>query len=246
MDSLNAQRQKIQNGIVSECRQRIDTIEELERHRTIVLSNPEWHRGVVGIVASKIVEEYYRPTLILNTEGDLLKGSGRSIGGFDLYKALSDLSDLLTQFGGHEYAAGVTLEAKNFKEFCDRFEELASRKIDTENMTPKIEVDAKLGLESIGPQLLKDIDRLLPFGHKNSQPIFWAGPVKVAFSTIAGINHLKLKLKEKGNTFNCIAFGKAALHPLEGKAVDILFKIEINRWQGTESIQLVIVDLRVN
>jgi len=201
---------------------------------------------VIGIVASKIVDEYYRPTLILNTEGDVLKGSGRSIDGFDLYKALSGLSDLLTQFGGHEYAAGITLEAKNFEEFCDKFEELASKKLDTKDMTPKIEVDTKLGLESISLQLLQDIEMLLPFGHKNPQPIFWAGPVKVAFSTVVGNDHLKLTIKEKGISFDCIAFGKAALHPLEGKLVDILFHVEINTWQGTESIQLVIVDLRIN
>jgi len=246
MDTLNAQRQKIQNGIVSECREKIDTMEDLERHRTIVISNPQWHRGVIGIVASKIVDEYYRPTFLFTDEGDLLKGSGRSIDGFDLYKALSGLSDLLTQFGGHEYAAGVTLESKNYEEFCDRFEELASKKLDTKDMTPKIEVDTKLGLESVSPQLLKDIEMLLPFGHKNPQPIFWAGPVKVAFSTVVGNDHLKLKIKEKGISFDCIAFGKAALHPLGGKLLDILFHVEINTWQGTESIQLVIVDLRVN
>ena len=246
MDTLNAQRQKIQNGIVSECREKINKMEDLERHRTIVLSNPQWHRGVIGIVASKIVDEYYRPTLLFTDEGDLLKGSGRSIDGFDLYKALSGLSDLLTQFGGHEYAAGITLEAKNFEAFCDRFEELASKKLDTKDMTPKIEVDTRLGLESISPQLLKDIEMLLPFGHKNPQPIFWAGPVRVAFSTVVGNDHLKLKIKEKGISFDCIAFRRAALHPLEGKLLDILFHAEINIWQGTESIQLVIVDLRIN
>ena len=246
MDSLNAQRQEIQNGIVLECRGKIDEMKDLERHRTIVLSNPQWHRGVVGIVASKIVDEYYRPTLIFTDEGDLLKGSGRSIDGFDLYNALFDLSDLLMQFGGHEYAAGITLESKNIEAFCDKFEELARKKIDTKDMIPKIEVDTKLGLESINPQTLKDIEMLLPFGHKNPQPIFWAGPVRVVFSTVVGNDHLKLKIKEKGTAFDCIAFGQAALHPLEGKLVNILFHVEINTWQGMESIQLVIVDLRIN
>ncbi|RLB28489.1 MAG: single-stranded-DNA-specific exonuclease RecJ [Deltaproteobacteria bacterium] len=246
MDSLNAQRQEIQNGIFSECRERIDKIKDLERRRTIVLFNPQWHRGVVGIVASKIVEEYYRPTLILNVEGDLLKGSGRSIDGFNLYKALSDLSDLLKQFGGHDHAAGVTLESKDIEEFCDRFEELASKRIDTKDMTPKIEVDTKLGLEYITPQILKEIEMLPPFGYKNPEPIFWAGPLKVVSSKVVGKDHLKLKIKEKGITFDCIAFGKGAFHSLEGKSVDILFQIETNTWQGIESIQLVIVDLRLN
>jgi len=246
MDSLNAQRQKIQSEIVSECRKKIDKMEGLEKHRTIVLSDPQWHRGVIGIVASKIVDEYCRPTLLFTDEGDLLKGSGRSMDGFDLYKALSGLSDLLTQFGGHEYAAGIALESKNMEEFCDRFEELASKKFNTKDMAPKIEVDAKLGLESINPQVVQDIEMLFPFGHQNPQPIFWAGPVKIVFSTVVGNDHLKLTIKEKGTTFDCIAFGKAPLHPLKGKVVDILFHVEMNTWQGIESIQLVIVDIRLN
>jgi single-stranded-DNA-specific exonuclease len=246
MDTLNTQRQKIQNAIVSECRQKIDEMEDLARHRTIVLSHPQWHRGVIGIVASKIVDEYYRPTLLFTDEGDVLKGSGRSIDGFDLYNALSDLRDLLMQFGGHEYAAGITIASKHFAEFYDRFEELASEKLAVQDMVPKIKVDTKLGLESINQQVLHDIEMLVPFGHKNPRPIFWAGPVQVVFSTVVGNDHLKLRIKERGITFDCIAFGKASLHPLEGKIADILFQVEINTWQGTDSIQLVIVDLRLN
>jgi len=246
MDSLNSQRQIIQNRIVSESRERIESMEDLEGSRTIVLFDPGWHRGVVGIVASKIVEEYYRPTLILTVEGGLLRGSGRSIDGFDLYQALSDLGDLLKQFGGHDHAAGVSLESKRVGEFCERFEELARKRIDAEDMTPKIEVDSRLGLESINPQILKEIEMLLPFGCKNPEPIFWVGPLKVLSSRVVGKDHLKLKIKEKWLTFDCIAFGKAAFHPLEGKSVDILFHVEVNTWQGIESIQLVIVDLHLN
>ena len=246
MDSLNAQRQVIENRIVSETREKIERMEDIEGRRTIVLFDPRWHRGVVGIVASKIVEEYYRPTLILALEGDLLRGSGRSIDGFDLYQALSDLSDLLRQFGGHGHAAGVSLETQRIGEFSDKFEELARKRIDPKDMIPKIEVDAKLSLESIDPQTLKEIDMLLPFGHGNPPPIFWAGPLKVISSRVVGRDHLKLKLKEKGITFDCIAFGKAASRPLEGKSVDILFHVGTNTWQGIESIQLVVVDLRLN
>ncbi len=246
MDSLNSQRQVIENRIVSESRERIESMEGLEGRRTIVLFDPGWHRGVVGIVASKIVEEYYRPTLILTVEGDLLRGSGRSIDGFDLYQALSDLGDLLKQFGGHDHAAGISLESKKAGAFCERFEDLAMKRIDPEDMTPKIEVDAKIGLESINPRTLKEIEMLPPFGNKNPEPIFWAGPLKVVSSRVVGKDHLKLKVKEKGITFDCIGFGKGAFYPLEGKSVDILFHIGANTWQGIESIQLVIVDLRLS
>jgi len=246
MNSLNAQRQVMENKIVSESRERIERMEDLQERRTIVLFDPRWHRGVVGIVASKIVEKYHRPTLILTLEGDLLRGSGRSIDGFNLYEALSDLSDLLGQFGGHDHAAGVSLESTKIGEFCDRFEELARKRIDPKDMIPRIEVDAKLSVESINPQALREIEMLLPFGHANPQPIFWSGPLKVISSRVVGNDHLKLKLREKGITFDCIAFGKAASHPLEGKSVDILFHLGTNTWQGIESIQLVIVDLQVN
>jgi len=246
MDSLNARRQAIGNRIVSESREKIEKMGDLAGRRTIVLFDPKWHRGVAGIVASKIVEEYCRPALILNVEGDLLRGSGRSIDGFDLFGALSDLSDLLKQFGGHEHAAGVTLESRKIGEFCDRFEELAGKRIDPQDMAPKIEVDARLSLESINPQALKEIEMLLPFGHKNPQPVFRAGPLKVTYSRVVGKDHLKLKVKEKGVTFDCIAFRKAELHPLEGKSVDILFNLGTNTWQGIESIQLVVVELRLS
>jgi single-stranded-DNA-specific exonuclease len=246
MDSLNAQRQAIENRIVSETRERIERMEDLDARRTIVVFDAGWHRGVVGIVASKIVEEYYRPTLILALEGDLLRGSGRSIDGFDLYQALSDLSDLLREFGGHDHAAGVCLETKRIGEFSHGFEELARRRIDPGDMIPKIGVDAKLSLESINPQVLRDIEMLVPFGHRNPEPIFYAGPLEVASSQVVGKDHLKLKIKEKGITFDCIAFGKAGTSPLEGKSVDILFRLGTNTWQGIESIQLVLVDLHLN
>jgi len=246
MDSLNAQRQAIESRIISESKERIEKMEDLEGRRTIVLFDPRWHRGVVGIVASRIVEEYCRPALILKVEGDLLRGSGRSIDGFDLYKALSDLSDLLKQFGGHDHAAGISLESKKIGEFCDRFEDLARKRMDQKDMTSKIEVDAKLSLESINPQALKEVEMLLPFGHKNPQPIFWAGPLRVMSSRVVGKDHLKLRIKEKGITFDCIAFGRALFHPLQGKSVDILFHVGTNTWQGIESIQLVIVDLHLN
>ncbi|MBA7710730.1 Single-stranded-DNA-specific exonuclease RecJ [subsurface metagenome] len=205
MNSLNAQRQVMENKIVSESRERIERMEDLQERRTIVLFDPRWHRGVVGIVASKIVEKYHRPTLILTLEGDLLRGSGRSIDGFNLYEALSDLSDLLGQFGGHDHAAGVSLESTKIGEFCDRFEELARKRIDPKDMMPRIEVDAKLSVESINPQALREIEMLLPFGHANPQPIFWSGPLKVISSRVVGNDHLKLKLREKGITFDCIA-----------------------------------------
>ncbi len=245
-DSLNSRRQAIENRIISESRKRIECMEDLDGRRTIVLSDPGWHRGVVGIVASRIVEEFYRPTFILNAEGDLLQGSGRSIEGFDLYQALSGVSDLLEHFGGHDYAAGVTLESSNIRDFCFRFEELAKERLRAEDMIPKKEADARLCLGDITPQTIREIEMLSPFGHKNPRPLFWAGPLKVVNSRIVGKNHLRLKMKERRVTFEGIAFRSAALHPLEDKSVEILFHLETSTWNGMESIQLVVNELRIN
>ena len=243
MDYLNTQRQGIQNKIVSESRDRIEKIDDLEERRAIVLYDASWHRGVVGIVASRITEEYNRPAFILSAEGDLLRGSGRSIDGFDLYGALFQLGDILQQFGGHSHAAGVSLKQRDIREFCERFEGIARSEIDLDDMIPKIYVDAKISPESINPQMVREIEDLLPFGQDNPQPIFWAGPFNVLFSKVVAKNHLKLRLKAQGFIFDCIAFRMAEYHPLEGKSVDALFHVEINKWKGMEAVQLVIVDL---
>lgn len=245
MDSLNAQRQEIERRITLESRERIEGMEDLDTRRTLVLFDPKWHRGVVGIVASKIVEQYYRPTLVLALEGELLKGSGRSIEGFDLYEALLDLRDLLDHFGGHQYAAGVSLHVKKAQEFCERFEEIASKRIGPDSLMPRVEVDTMLDLDAITPQLLKELEMLMPYGSRNPQPLFCAGPVEVVSSRVVGNSHLRLKVRQRGITFDCIAFGKAPFHPLAGASVDILFHAGTNTWQGIESIQLTVVDLRV-
>jgi len=245
MDSLNTQRQAIENRILSQAREMINRTVGFEKQQTIVLCDPSWHRGVVGIVASKILEEHYRPTLILETDGEVVRGSGRSIDGFDLYKALCGLSDLLIHFGGHSGAAGVTLEAKRLKEFRIRFEELAKQTIDPKEMVPRIEVDVRLDLESITPRLMRELEMLPPFGCQNPQPTFWAGPLDVISSKAVGNDHLKLRLKQRGIVFDSIAFGRGELHPLQGESVDALFHVGTNTWQGMESIQLVVVDLRL-
>jgi single-stranded-DNA-specific exonuclease len=246
MDSLNTQRQAIENRILSQAREMIDRTVGFEKQQTIVLCDPSWHRGIVGIVASKILDEHYRPTLILEADGEVVRGSGRSIDGFDLYKALCDLSYLLIHFGGHSGAAGVTLEAKRLEEFRVKFEKLARDRIDPKDMAPKIEVDARLDLESITPRLMRELEMLPPFGCQNPQPIFWAGPLEVLSSKVVGNDHLKLRLKQRGIVFDSIAFGRGDLNSLQGESVDALFHVETNTWQGMESIQLVIVDLRIN
>jgi single-stranded-DNA-specific exonuclease len=245
MDFLNAQRQEIENRITLESIEKIEMMEDLDTRRTLVLFDRKWHRGVVGIVASKIVEQYYRPTLILAAEGDLLRGSGRSIEGFNLYKALSDLSDLLDHFGGHYYAAGLSLHAGKAQEFRERFEEIAKRRIDPDSLVPRVEVDALLDLDALTPQLLNELELLRPYGCANPQPLFCAGPLEVISSRVVGERHLRLKVRQGGISLDCIAFRKAMFYPLDGKSVEILFYAGTNTWQGIDSVQLTVVDMKV-
>jgi single-stranded-DNA-specific exonuclease len=245
MDFLNAQRQALESKITLESMEKIEMMGDLDTRRTLVLFDRKWHRGVVGIVASKIVEQYYRPTLILAAEGELLKGSGRSIEGFNLYEALSDLRDLLIHFGGHHYAAGLSLYSGKAREFRERFEEIAKQRIDPDSLMPRVEVDALLDLDALTPQLLNELDLFMPCGYANPQPLFCAGPLEVISSRVVGERHLRLKVRQGGISFDCIAFRKAPLHPLDGKSVEILFHVGTNTWQGIESIQLTVVDMKV-
>jgi single-stranded-DNA-specific exonuclease len=246
MDSLNSQRQAIENTIITESKEKITRMEDLDTRRTLVLFDPKWHQGVVGIVASKIVEQYYRPTLVLTLDGDLIKGSGRSIDGFNLYEALSDLEDLLDHFGGHHYAVGMSLHPRKVREFSRRFEEIARKRIEADYLIPKIEVDAMLELDAVTPQLLKELEMLMPYGHRNPQPLFCSGPLDVISSRVVGNSHLRLRVRQRGITFDCIAFGRAEFHPLESKSAEILFHVGTNTWQGIESIQLTVVDLNLS
>jgi single-stranded-DNA-specific exonuclease len=245
MDYLNAQRQAIESRITLESFEKIERMEDLDTRRTFVLFDRKWHRGVVGIVASKIVEQYYRPTLILGLEGELLKGSGRSIEGFNLYEALCDLSDLLDHFGGHYYAAGLSLHAGKAQEFMERFEEIARNRLDQDSLMPRVEVDALLDLDAVTHQLLKELELFMPCGCANPQPLFCSGPVEVTSSRVVGESHLRLKVRQGGISFDCIAFRKAQFHPLDGKSVELLFHLGTNAWQGRESIQLTVVDIKV-
>lgn len=246
MDFLNARRQTIESKIALESKEKIERMTDLDARRTLVLSDPQWHRGVVGIVASKIVEQYYRPTLILAAEGELLKGSGRSIEGFNLYKALAELGDLLVHFGGHHYAAGLSLPARKAREFSERFEAIARKRIGPDLLMQRVEVDAALNLDELTPQLLSDLAMLVPYGYSNPEPLFYAGPLEVVSSRVVGDSHLKMKVRQKGIIFDCIAFGRAQLHPLNGKTVQLLFHAGTNTWQGRESIELTMVDIKMN
>ena len=219
-----------------------------DQERPIVLHNGDWHPGVIGIVASRLVEKFYRPTVLLTTIDGVAKGSARSIMNFNIYEALRRCEHLLLQFGGHKYAAGLALEIERIPEFRDCFMKVADEMLNEEMLTHEILADAMIRLQDITPRFFRILKQFAPFGPGNLRPVFFSNDVEV-FGTprIVGRDHLKLKVRQDGVVFDCIGFGLGSRLPDvtgEGARVDILFTIEENSWNGNVFPQLKLRDIR--
>jgi single-stranded-DNA-specific exonuclease len=202
-----------------------------------------WHKGVLGIVASRLVDRFYRPALVFNIQDGLAVGSGRSIDGFDICKALSQLGHLFEKFGGHAHAVGFTLKADNIEILERGFEELAREVLRDPDLIPSIDVDGEISFQDICPEMVRQIKALSPFGQGNPEPLFYADSVEVLGAWVVGERHLKLRVRQGAKTFEAIGFGLSHWHAIEGKAIDMVFTPERNYWQGYERIQLRILDL---
>lgn len=250
IDSKNDLRREYDNTITEEALAMIRESEQLQNRRTTVLFHPEWHKGVIGIVASRLIERYYRPTVVLTRSGDLVTGSARSVNGFDLYSAISACGDLLEQFGGHKYAAGLTLKAENLEAFAQRFEEVVSARITEESLTQAIRIDEEITLDEITPKLMRITRQFAPFGPGNTQPLFMSRAVQCARSPqLVGNNHLKFFVRQNGSAvYDSIAFGLGnfceRLRP--GQPFHICYSVEENTWNGKTSIQLNIRDIKLD
>ncbi len=226
------------------------------RH-ALVLHQPDWHQGVVGIVASRVVERFHRPAVVLCTANGEVKGSARSITGVNIYKALKACEDLLTQFGGHDYAAGLTLPEANIPAFRDRLDEIVGEIMTPEMMTPTIKFDALLDLNALDNRFWSVLKQFAPFGPTNMKPIFHARDLEVVGKprAVGNGSHLKLNVRPHtppdGRTHPVIAFGYGEKLPMvqaaqrEGRPLEMLFSIEENTWQGRTTLQLRARDLRV-
>ncbi len=232
--------------------QAIDMIKSdvaLQRKKSTVLFQPEWHKGVIGIVASRLTEIYYKPTVILTQSNGLITGSARSVKDFDLYDAIDSCSDVLEHFGGHKYAAGLSLKPENLEIFIEKFEKIASEKITEEMQYPEIEIDAELDLNKINKKFINILKQFAPFGPENLSPIFISKNVTDSgFARIVGANHIKLKVvtdKYSNNSYDAIAFQLGEYLPLISKGVpfNICYHIEENEWAGNITIQLNIKDI---
>ncbi len=252
IDSFNEIRKTLDRDITQEALDMIEKSEVLKNMNSTVLYNRDWHKGVVGIVASRVTEQYYRPSIILTESNGLATGSARSVRDFDLYEAIGKCSDLLESYGGHMYAAGLTLKIENIPAFRQRFEEIVTNQITDMQQTQTIEVDAKITLSEITPRFYRILKQFAPFGPHNMAPVFVTEDVYDAgTSRRVGKNqeHLKLDLVEpdvNSGLFAGIAFNQSQAYDLitSGSPFDICYSIAENDYRGKTNLQLFIKDIK--
>jgi single-stranded-DNA-specific exonuclease len=249
INKFNIERRELDQNITKEALEIIENIENYGEHKSTVVYKEDWHKGVLGIVASRLIEHYYRPTIVLTLEGDTLTGSARSVKGFDIYSAIDSCSDLMENFGGHKFAAGMTIKKKNIKEFIRRFEESVTENIEKKMEMPEIEIDSELSLKDINDKFVTILNQFAPFGPGNLAPIFSTSNVRdTGYCRIVGDKHLKMKLVENGDfshSFDDIAFQQSDKLNIakENKPFSICYAIEENHWQNKVTIQLLIKDI---
>lgn len=250
INKQNTTRKGLNEDITRKAMEQIRADAGHSKRKSTVVYDPEWHKGVLGIVASKLTDEFYRPTIVLTRSNGVLAGSARSVKDFDVYNAIESCSELLEQFGGHMYAAGLTLLEENFEAFKERFEDEVSRSIEDRMLIREIEIDATLNLQEIDSNFFRTLQQFEPFGPGNLSPVFASNQVYDRGSArIVGVNHLKLSLfqQQKSNhVMDGIAFqlGHYHQHVNRGFPFEICYHIEQNVFNGMERLQLNIKDIR--
>ncbi len=244
LDSYNRNRQSIERNTLNEIMGEIGKTLNVEDLGVIVLSSPDWHPGVIGIVASKLVDLYYRPAILISLKDGIGKGSGRSIPEFNLYRGLTHCQSYLLAHGGHRYAAGVTIREENVDALRATLDKMIRTELPLSDLIPQIAVDSYCGLEDIDHDLLAQLDLLAPHGSMNPEPLLYTRSVSITSPVIVGNNHLKMRVNSQ--TFSCgsIWFGKGQfLGVLADSKFDIVFTPQRNHWNGTTTIQLKVKDM---
>ena len=248
LDSLNSQRRSEQDSIFRQAQKMVEDEVDLERDRVVVLAKQGWHRGVVGIVASKVLEQTGLPTLMMAVEGTVARGSARSIGAFDVADALDQCEDLLDNHGGHSMAAGFELAADRVDELRDRLNEIGRASVTEDDLRPTVLIDAEVTLAEVDEGLVRQLELLEPCGAENPEPLLVTRDVRVlqARTVGAGGAHLKLKVEAGNRQIDCIGFGMGdQLEDVQaGSHIDICFVPKIDDYTGVERLQLQVAELR--
>lgn len=249
LQSDNTDRKEADSTITQEALAIIQNTDGWINRKTTVVFQPHWHKGVVGIVASRLIEHYYRPTVVLTQSGDYAAGSARSVPGFNLYEAIHACKEYLLGYGGHFAAAGMTLELEQVDSFRTKFEEVVSSRINPELLIPEITIDAEISFRDITWPFYNIIQQMEPFGPDNLRPVFITRNVMdTGYSKIVKEEHLRFSLRKDNISFTGIGFGMADKLPLlqMKKPVDIVYKIDENEWNGQKSLQLRVIDMALN
>ena len=246
LDELNNRRRELEKSILENISKDYQQQPDHLKNQTMVKWHPAWHQGVLGIVASRMVETYYRPVVLVALQGEMGKGSARSIPGLDLYKALEACRHCLEDFGGHSMAAGLTIKAKNLMEFQRMFELTVTGMVRSDDRTPRLTVDTEIHFDDISAKLIDEIENLSPFGTDNPEPVFMAQNIKVVSSKIVGKNHRRMVLahdvQPSGKPVPAIRFNATDNLLKETTFSRIAFRLRWNRWNGNKTVQLVIED----
>ena len=248
IEIFNADRKELDKRITDEAIIQIIDNEEEQGFSTVVFQE-DWHKGVIGIVASRLIEKYYRPTLVFTKSGDKLAASARSVKGFDVYNALEECTEFIEQFGGHKYAAGLTLLPENYENFKKKFEEVVAKTIDKEFLTPEISIDAEIDLSEITPKFFRIIQQMAPFGPMNMKPTFTSTCVRdngYGKQVGADKTHLKLNIFQGDNqkTYNAIGFNLGDKMDFVQNNFDVVYALDENEWNGYKTVQLLLKDLK--
>lgn len=246
----NTDRKTSDQNITAEALALIEECDILVNKKTTVVYHESWNKGVIGIVASRLIEKYYRPTVVLTASNGLLTGSARSVAGFDLYEALLGCQDLLVQFGGHKFAAGLTIKPENVQLFSDRFENIVASTITDDLLSPEINIDTEIEFQQIDGKFQRIVAQMAPFGPLNAAPVFVSHNVYITGNPyVVGIKHLKLNLKQQNSTiFESIGFGLAEYESLlqPNQPFSVCYTVEENIWKDQRRLQLNIKAIEID
>ena len=248
LDRMNYQRRSIQAEIYDQSMAMIDSDRAKYLRNVIVVAGEGWNKGIVGIVAAKIQEKYYRPTVVIALDGEAGSGSARSIPGFDLFSAISRSSSLLSRFGGHRAAAGLSIDRGRIDDFRDEFDRVAGEMLGGDDLVPKLKIDAELSISEVGLSLIDELESLEPFGMGNRSPIFSSSAISISGSPVImgkKKDHLKIRVGRDGDTRECVGWGMAhRIEELSAEMIDVAYQLKADEWRERRRVQMVLKDFR--
>jgi len=248
LDIENRNRQKLEQRTLVEALAKLEQTTDFKQDSIIVLQDENWHSGVIGIVASRLVDRFHRPALVITTKGKIAKGSGRSIRNFHLVKALGECGHLLENFGGHQYAAGMTLRKDRLDDFRKLINQIAGNRLEAEDFIPIVDIDMEIDFKSLSEKLFKEMDELAPFGLGNPRPVFVTKNIKVKkLPRIVGRDTIKMWVTDGSRVCEAIGFRMADIVPsnIIEEDIELAYTCGLNTYKGVRSIQLQLKDVRV-